>query len=180
MAQAKKKSTSKTKKNTTKKNNISRQERYEYWTSEMGLGIIQGLLLDGNDLSKIYTNYIKVSKNTFYEWCKKNKELNRIKSQTVESCDAMVRNSLLKSATGFTQEVECITMNGIEKIERYFPPDPKAMKIYLERRDRLKERLDKQANKPQVNVSINIDGMQADAILDLDKDISHEGEPKDD
>lgn len=139
--------------------------KYSYWTSETGLEIIQGLLIDGETIESICKEHIGISRQTFYSWCHKNETLQNVCMMSLKIADSKVNNALFKSAIGFTQ-------NGF-----YYPPNPKSIAIYMERRIRNTDK--ETSNRPQVNISIQYSDGQSDAVKDLDKDLPQDEVLKD-
>lgn len=105
--------------------------QYDRWTSSNGLDIISGYLRSGTTIEELCKNVLKVSRTTFYKWCKKNHELQNVSLNTMEQADMIVENALFKKATGFMYSEECSTQDGPVMITRYAQPDVKAQQLWL-------------------------------------------------
>lgn len=135
--------------------------KFEYWTSEEGLSIIEGAILKGYTIDNI-CKLIGIARKTFYDWCKKNKQIDNIRFSSLEKKEMLVNNALFKGCTGFTEN------------KVYYPPDPRMMKLFYELRENAKRRQEMKDSKPTINVSIQIDSNKPKEILDLDKGITED------
>lgn len=164
---------SKAKKTTTKLQKRS-SIKYDYWTSEEGLQIIEGAILSGEyTIDLICKKLIGISRKTFYSWCKKDKDLDEIRLSTQEKKEFQIDSVLFRCCKGYWEDEEIITKDGLKYTRKVFhPPDPKMMQIYYAQRESAKNRRAAiNEGNQKVQVQITIDDGKNQEIIDLDKDL---------
>lgn len=75
-----------------------------------------------------------ISRNTWYEWLKKFPEIEQAFNNGRDRTIKVIVDALVMKATGFVKTEEINTKFGIEQIEKYYPPDQKAIEYFLNNR----------------------------------------------
>lgn len=145
-------------------------EKFKEWTSPEGLILITGWCREGYT-NKMLAERMGITSNTFYDWCRKSKELKEAIKQGKEVADYMVENALFKAALGFEYTETKTHITGkpdkhgernvkVEKTVKYFPPNVTAIAIWLNNRkpDQWKRNRDNlfEMNDNDSNITVNI------------------------
>ena len=152
--------------------------KFEYWTSEEGLEIIEGAILSGDyTIDQICRSIIGISRKTFYEWCKRNKELDKKRLDTQVKKDLQIDSVLFKCCKGYYSEEEVVTKDGFVVTRRvWHEPDARMMQIYYNNREgrltrKLKGLQSNGGGESPIAIKLTIDDGKSQSIIDLDKDL---------
>lgn len=120
-----------------------KRERKAFWLSVDGIALIAGFRREGESLEQIALRRIGVSDRTLDRWRRESEALENALRQTDDLVNAMVEQSLLKRALGYTtveEDEELVEgeMRVIRRRTRNVPPDTKACLswLYSRRSDR--------------------------------------------
>lgn len=136
--------------------------KWEKWTKETGLILLEGWARDGLNDEQIAHN-MGINVSTLYVYKNEHKEISEALKKGKEVVDIMVENALLKRALGYSYEetrVEIMpdgTKKGIQTT-KFIPPDTTAQIFWLKNR-----RSDRWRNKPIETITDELadDGLMA-------------------
>lgn len=122
--------------------NEGRTERRRFWLSDDGIQLVAGWRREGASFERVAA-LIGITETTLRKWRSQEPRLEAAIQQTDELVNALVENSLLRRALGYTA-VEVVTelvegeMREVRRIEKPVPPDTKACLswLYSRRSDR--------------------------------------------
>lgn len=113
-----------------------KRERKAFWMSDDGIQLISGFRREGESFEQIALRRIGVSDRTLDRWRRQSEALENALRQTDDLVNAMVEQSLLRRALGYTavevdEELVEGQMRVVRRREKHVPPDTKACLSWL-------------------------------------------------
>lgn len=97
--------------------------------------VLKLLMLKPGLLDTDIADFFSIPVSTLDTWKRENPEFKEAIFQGKEGSDMQVVSALFRKATGFTEEVTKIdNKGGVHYVNEYFPPDTKAINIWLNNR----------------------------------------------
>ena len=112
------------------------KERKRFWMSHEGCALIAGWRRQGTSLNKIATEYIGVSKRTFWNWYGESDDIKKAAATGKDIANMQVEEALLKRCLGYdaedlTHELVEGELRLIRRYTHHVPPDVKACLSWL-------------------------------------------------